>query len=151
MQLVGQPAPKFSIQTSEGKTVSSDDFANHAATVLNFVAPNCGYCKRQLPNVEKIRPEYEKKGIRFVNMSQTMRKEYTPEEAMGVFNGTGADLEFAYDQGNAVGKMFKATGFPTMVVIGKDGKVAHVNIGAKPDIDAVLKGQLDALISKSKP
>ena len=42
-------------KTLDGKTLSNADFKNHPATVLNFVAPNCGYCKRALPNVEKVR------------------------------------------------------------------------------------------------
>lgn len=148
MELVGKPAPQFSLNTVEGKPVSSAELAKHPATVLNFVAPNCGYCKRQLPNVEKIRAEYEAKGVRFINMNQTMgKKQYTPEEALDVFKGAGSHMEFAYDDGNRVGKMFKATGFPTMVVINRDGKVEHVNIGAKADIDTLLKKQLDDIIA----
>ncbi|MGB0717192.1 MAG: FCSD flavin-binding domain-containing protein, partial [Phycisphaerae bacterium] len=33
--------------------------------------------------------------------------------------------------------------------LGKDGKIAHVNVGAKPNIDTLLAGQLDALIKKA--
>ena len=146
MEMVGKQSPDFTLNTIEGKPVSNAEFAKHPATILNFVAPNCGFCKKLLPNVEKIRPEYEAKGVRFINMCQTMRKQYTPEEALDVFKGTGAQFEFAYDDGNKIGKMFKATSFPTMVVINREGKVEHVNIGAKPDIENVLKGQLDALI-----
>ena len=54
------------LDTLEGKKVASADFGKNVATVLNFVAPNCGYCKKQLPTVEKIREEYEKKGVRFL-------------------------------------------------------------------------------------
>ena len=149
-QLVGKPAPKFSLKTLDGKSLSNDDFANHAATVLNFVAPNCGFCKRQIPQIEKVRKEYEAKGVRFVNVTQTMRKEYTNDQVVDVMKKVGSNLELAPDKGNVVGKMFRATGYPTMVVVGKDGKIAHVHIGAARDIDTKLKTQLDALI-KGKP
>lgn len=151
MQMVGQPAPAFSIDTLDGKKVSSDDFKNHSATVLNFVAPNCGYCKKQLPNVEAIRAEYEAKGVRFVNVAEKMgSKEFTTEEIVDVFKGVGSRLELAKDTDNKVGQMFKAVSFPTMVVVNKNGKIEHVNIGAAPDIDKSLKAQLDGLIA-SKP
>jgi len=148
MQLVGQPAPAFTIDTLDGKKVSSDDFKNHPATVLNFVAPNCGFCKKQLPNVESIRAEYEAKGVRFVNVAQKMgAKEYTTEEIVDVFKGVGSRLELAKDSDNKVGQMFKAVSFPTMVVVNKDGKIEHVNIGAQQDLDKSLKSQLDGLIA----
>ena len=148
MQMVGQPAPAFSIDTLEGKKVSSDDFKNHPATVLNFVAPNCGFCKKQLPNVESIRAEYEAKGVRFVNIAQKMgAKEFTTEEIVDVFKGVGSRLELAKDSENKVGQMFKAVSFPTMVVVNKEGKIEHVNIGALQDLDKSLKTQLDVLIA----
>lgn len=147
--LVGKKAPDFTTQTVEGKTVSSADFGNHPATVLNFVAPNCGFCKKQIPNVEKIREKYEKQGVRFVNMAMTMRKEYSVEDTIKVFEGVGSKLELAKDAGNKIGSSYKAQSFPTMIVVGKDGNIAHVNIGAKPNMDQLLSSQLDGLIKKA--
>ncbi|MFH1108237.1 MAG: redoxin family protein [Planctomycetota bacterium] len=148
MQLVGQTAPAFAIDTLEGKKVSSDDFKNHPATVLNFVAPNCGFCKKQLPNVESIRAEYEAKGVRFVNIAQKMgAKEFTNEEIIDVFKGVGSRLELAKDTENKVGQLYKAVSYPTMVVVNKDGKIEYVNVGAQQDIDKSLKTQLDGLIA----
>jgi thiol-disulfide isomerase/thioredoxin len=148
MALVGQPAPAFAIDTLEGKKVSSDDFKNHPATVLNFVAPNCGFCKKQLPNVESIRAEYEAKGVRFVNIAQKMgAKEYTNDEIIDVFKGVGSRLELAKDTDNQIGQLYKAVSYPTMIVVNKDGKIEHVNVGAQQDIDKSLKTQLDRLIA----
>ena len=147
--LVGKPAPQFvAMKTLAGKEISNSDFANHPATVLNFVAPNCGFCKRSLPDVEKVRKEYESKGVRFINVAQTMRKKYTTDEVVEVFKKTGSQLEIAHDAANAIGKKFKATSFPTMVVISRTGKIVAVNIGAKKNLEALLKGQLDKLLAE---
>ncbi|MFQ5590996.1 MAG: TlpA family protein disulfide reductase [Phycisphaerae bacterium] len=146
LELVGKKAPSFSIKTIDGKPLGDSDFANHPATVLNFVAPNCGFCKRQIPNVEKIRQEYEAKGVRFVNVAQKMRKDYTTEETVKVFEGVGSKLELATEFTNTVGGLYKATSYPTMMVVDSSGKIRHVNIGAKADLDKLVKGQLDALI-----
>ena len=51
---------------------------------------------------------------------------------------------------NTVGQMFGATGFPTMVVIGKDGKVAAINTGNIADLETRMTGQLDALLAASR-
>lgn len=147
LDLVGQPAPAFAIDTFEGKKVSSENFKDHPATVLNFVAPNCGFCKKQLPGVETVRAEYEAKGVRFVNIAQKMGKDFTEQEMTDVFKGVGSRLELAKDADNKIGQLYKAVSFPTMFVVARDGKIAHVNIGAQPEIDKFLKGQLDALIA----
>jgi len=146
--LVGKPAPAFSVETIEGKTLSNAGFKDHPATVLNFVAPNCGYCKRQLPNVEKVRAEYEAKGVRFVNVVQKMRKDFSKEEILDVMKGAGSQLEVSTSDfgDNKVGGEFKAVSFPTLFVVNRDGKIANVNVGAKQNLDALLKGQLDALL-----
>jgi len=147
--LVGTPAPAFSLQTVAGKPLTSDDFSKHPATVPNFVAPNCGFCKKQVPNVDKVRAEYEAKGVRFVNVAEKMgQKDFTTEETVDVFKQAGSNLELAKDEGNTIGAQYKAQSFPTMIIVGKDGKIEHVNIGAKPDIETLLKGQLDGLIAK---
>jgi thiol-disulfide isomerase/thioredoxin len=148
-ELVGTQAPSFSLKTVDGKDLSSDEFAKRPAMVLNFVAPNCGFCKKQVPNLDKVRAEYEAKGIRFVNVVQRMgTKDFEPAEAVDIFKQAGSNLELAKDTGNEIGLLFKATSYPTMVIVGKDGKIEHVNVGAKPDIEQVVKSQLDALIAK---
>lgn len=150
MDLVGKPAPQFALKTLEGKSLSTADFKNHPATVLNFVAPNCGYCKRQLPNVEAVRKEYEAKGIRFVNVVQKMRKDFTVGEMKDVLEKTGANLEIVtgdFAEGKVGREQFKAVSYPTMVVVDKTGKIAHVNIGAQQDLEKTLKGQLDTLMA----
>jgi thiol-disulfide isomerase/thioredoxin len=150
--LVGKPAPTFKITTLDGKTVSNDSFKEHPATVLNFIAPNCGYCKKQLPNVEKVRKEYESKGVRFVTVAQKMRKDYTDDEIVDVMKKAGANLELSTSDfaTKKVGGQFKAVSFPTMFVVNREGKIAYVNIGAKQNLESLLKGQLDGLI-KGKP
>lgn len=147
--LVGTQAPAFALTTVDGKSISNADLGKNKAMVLNFVAPNCGFCKRQVPNVDKVRAEYESKGVVFLNVAEKMgQKEFTVEETVSIFKEAGSNLPIARDENNTVGGMFKAQSYPTMVVLGKSGKIEHVNIGAKPDLETILKGQLDALIKQ---
>lgn len=149
--LVGKPVPSFTLTTLKGKTVTNASLSEHPATVLNFVAPNCGFCKRQIPTVEKIRQDFEEKGVRFINVVQKMRKDFSPEQIVDIMKGVGSQLELALSDfdSNKVGGEFKAVSFPTMVVVDRSGKVAHVNIGAKPDLDSLLRSQLGSLVQNT--
>lgn len=145
--MVGQPAPNFTLTTMDGKSVTSKDFGKHSATVLNFVAPNCGFCKRQMPNVEKVRSEFESKGVRFVNVAMKMgSKEFPDDEIHKIFKDAGSNIEIAKDPNNQVGQSFKAQSFPTLFVVDKTGKIAHVTIGAKADLETTLRGELSEMV-----
>ena len=154
MELIGNSAPTFNIDTVDGQPISSTKWGDYKATVLNFVAPNCGFCKRQVPNVEKVRKDYADKGILFVNVAQKMRKDFTTDEVVRVFSGLGSNIPIAHDPTNIVGRKFKAVSFPTMVVVDRAGKVDNVHIGAKADLEQTLRKELDNLItgpSHAKP
>jgi thiol-disulfide isomerase/thioredoxin len=148
MDLIGKPAPALALTTLGGQAVSNKEFGKYGATVLNFVAPNCGFCGKQLPAVERVRQVYQPAGVRFVNISQQMGQQvFSPQDAEAKYLSLGSKLELAIDAGNTVGQLFSATAYPTMVVIGKNGNVAQVNVGAKENIEEVLKQQLDSLLN----
>lgn len=147
--LVGTKAPAFDLKTLGGKTVSNESVKG-SITVLDFFAPNCGFCKKQMPRLEALRAEYESKGVRFLYVQETMRKPFTQEEVAQVLSEIGVKGEVAVDPENAVGKQFQATGFPTMVVVGKSGAIEAVNVGNRADLEPRVKAQLDALL-EGKP
>lgn len=147
--LVGTKAPAFDLKTLGGKTVSNESVKG-SITVLDFFAPNCGFCKKQMPRLETLRAEYESKGVRFLYVQETMRKPFTQEEVAQVLSEIGVKGEVAVDPENAVGKQFQATGFPTMVVVGKSGAIEAVNVGNRADLEPRVKAQLDALL-EGKP
>ena len=144
-KMIGQRAPSFRLKTLAGKSISDGDFKDSTATALNFVAPNCPFCRRQVPVVEKLRAEYEAKGIRFVNVNETFGKPFTDEQAAETWKSVGSNIELAPDPGNKVGEMFKAASYPTLVVVDKAGTIRYVNIGAN-EVNS-LKAQLDGLLS----
>jgi len=146
--LVGKPAPAFKLTSVDGKEVSKQVLAGKVS-VLNFFSPRCPFCRKQLPRVDKMRSQYEAKGVRFINVSQTMRQPpYTQEQVveavkqMGVSGG-----ELVIDKGNKVGRLFKAVSYPTMIVVGKNGMIEAVNIGNLKDLEKRVAAQLDALLA----
>ncbi len=146
MEMVGKPAPKLELSTLGGETLSSDEFKEHPATVLNFYAPNCPACKYQIPRLEQIRAEYEPKGVRFVNVTETLHgKTFTNEQIETVMKNLKTEIDVVLDPGNQVGRTYKVRSFPTMFVLDRAGKIQDVFIGgsgpakAKSKIEALVK------------
>ena len=144
--MVGKIPAEFSLTTLAGKTIGTADFASHKATVLNFVAANCPYCLKQIPLVERIRAEYEPKGVRFVNVSLTFMKDFTAREAADIFAQYGSRIELAKGENDGVGNLFNVSAFPTLSILDSSGTVKHVSIGAKNNLMTLLRGQLDSLL-----
>ncbi len=142
--MTGLSIPQFTIQTIDKKPVSDEEIQNVPATVLNFVAADCGFCKRQMPQVESIRVEYEKKGVRFINICETLKKKYPIDEIPKMMDANGSHSELSHDPDNKIGKLFKVTSFPTMFVVRRDGRIENVNVGVRTA--SRLRGQLDEIL-----
>lgn len=147
LTMIGQASPDFSLSLQGGGKLTRADAAGHPATVLNFVAPNCGFCRRQIPLVETARAAYESKGVLFVNVGQTMRKEFSAEDVQKVMQELGTNLPLAHDPTNQVGRLFKVTSYPTLVILRPDGQIDDVIIGAKKNLGELLQARLDPLVS----
>jgi len=149
LALVGQRAPEIALETRRARAVSNESFTEHNATVLNFFAPNCPYCRRQIPAVETVRTAFADRGVRFVNVAETMGGvEYGIEATMDVLASLGAQLEVAADAGNEVGQRFRATGLPTLFVVDRRGTVRWVAIGARENLEETLVARLQALLAE---
>jgi len=144
--LVGHVPEAFSLSTIDGQRVGSAEFSNHKATVLNFVALDCPFCLMQIPKVENIRAEYQAQSVRFVNVLQTMRKDYPSREASELLTRLGSHIELAMDEGNKTGRRFSVTSWPCLFILNSDGVVRHVSRGNKKDLMARLRGQLDSVL-----
>jgi thiol-disulfide isomerase/thioredoxin len=147
LALVDKPAPSFSLATVDGDEVSTKALAASPATILNFFAPNCGYCKRQLPLVEKVRAAFEERGVRFVNVREVMGQPFSIEATDTVLAQLGVDLELAVDEGNAIGKKFQVTGYPTLFLVDRKGTVRHVRVGAGANIAEDLSTRLEKMLA----
>jgi len=142
--IVGEEAPEYSLTTVNGQAIRKDG----KITVLNFYASRCPFCRRQLPRVDKVRPEYEAKGVQFVNVVIPWRGaplvEATETAFLKQINVQGV---LALDTSRSASGGFKVGGVPSMAIVGKTGKVEAVNIGNKPDLEVRIKAQLDALLA----
>jgi hypothetical protein len=52
----------------------------------------------------------------------------------------------ALDGRGEVGQKFRVQGIPQTVIVGRDGKIEHVHLGASPDLESSLKEVLEPLL-----
>lgn len=123
----GDPIPLFTARTMDGSDIGN---TNKEGMVLNFITPDCTYCKEQLQILHKMKSPY-----RIINVSPILLPELTEYYPQS---------EWVEDKEGALRKQFKIQGFPTMYVLGSDGKIIRVIQGLPEGLQEDLQNNLAA-------
>jgi thiol-disulfide isomerase/thioredoxin len=153
-QLVGKPAPSFTLTVLDGpgktKTLSRSDLAGKVV-MIDFWATWCGPCLMELPEVQKLIEAYakDKKDVLIVALSQDddpkeldpLRKlvEKTLADKKITLTGTSVGL-VGLDPSHSVGDAFAVNAYPTVVLLDGKGVVQAAHVGIpNGDIDGVVR------------
>jgi thiol-disulfide isomerase/thioredoxin len=145
---VGQVAPPFSVSTTAG----AFDLAQAAGkpVLLEVFATWCPHCQRETASLNELYDAYrETVHIVAVSGSQFGVDGSTPESQADVVafaEKYAVRYPIAFDPTLDVANKYLQGGFPTLVVIGKDGKIVKFRDGEIPiaeikkDLEAALHG-----------
>ncbi|WZO98605.1 sigma-70 family RNA polymerase sigma factor [Isosphaeraceae bacterium EP7] len=144
---VGTPAPEWAAEGwSDGKARTLADYRGKVV-VLDFWGRWCRGCIEQLKAMETLRQKYEPKGVVFITL-------HTPGDTESmvrqVLEHCGASLVFGFDAGRkenepgldksgVTAERYGVRGYPTVVVIDRDGKIAMngSDVSEMPKLEAL--------------
>jgi len=112
--------------------------------VVEFWATWCGPCKAAMPTMQKLHDEYASKGAVILGVNTWEQKADAAKDYM-------ASKKFTYGcllKGDDLATAYGISGIPTLVVIGKDGKVVEIEVGLADPSGAGLRKLLDAALKK---
>ncbi len=125
--VVGFAAPPFSLKTPAGQTVTLESLRGKVV-VLQFWAPWCGYCKKVMPEIQKLH-ETLKDDPR-VAIYGVVGKERGKSDPVALAKQKGCTYDLLL-KGAATASQYAVQGYPTLFIIGPDGKIIHKERGAK--------------------
>ena len=131
VSLVGVDGSRFDASVQKDKIV-----------VLDFWATWCGPCRVSLPVVAQVCKEYADKGVVFraVNLKEDA------ETIRAFLEAEPIDAAVVMDADGAAAAAYRVDAIPHTVIIGKDGIVQAVHVGASDGLEAKLRKNLDALL-----
>ncbi len=139
----GDVAPEFSVVGPQGETIKLSDYRGKII-VVDISATWCGPCQAAMPNNERVFKKYADQGVVLLGVTaDDSREAYDGwiKRSVGKYTFTmtfdlpGKDgwKDSIFNTG------YRVTGFPTMFVIGRDGKILETVSGGGPGEDYRLE------------
>jgi len=122
------PAAQFSIDGLDGKRIISSDLHGRVV-VLDFWATWCPACRRELPEIDKLYRRYQSSPDIVVWAVDVNHGGETPAKAADFARQHGYILPIAFDGSNAADALLRDSGFPSLLVLDKSGRVRLIHTG----------------------
>lgn len=137
----GTVAPDFKMKTIDGKTFKLSQLKGKTV-VLDFWASWCPDCRKDAPEVVRMYKEYAPQGVEFVGVSMDTDVAAWKKacEQYGIIYTQVSELKKFKE--TDIAKAYGVKWIPSMVVIGKDGKVA---------LSTVLTYKVDKYLKELRP
>lgn len=152
---IGGAAPDFEVPMLNGETFSLKEMRGKVI-VLDFWATWCGPCTASLPALQQVRDRYADNPdvlVATVNTDRLPRREEALTRWMAKRKLTLPVL--LDDARQTVSQTYRVKAIPTMVIVGRDGRVDSVQIGLPANTLSGIKDHvieaIDAALAKPTP
>ena len=125
---VNDLAPEFDLAGPDGKHVTLSSLKG-SVVVLDFWGTWCIPCQKAAPAIEALHQKYKDQGVKIFGLAVREANDQNPTNYM-------KDHSLTYGlllQADAVARSYKVRVFPTYIVIGRDGAIAHISTKNKED------------------
>ncbi len=142
----GDRAPWFAAELADGSTFEMADLQGKVI-LINFWATWCGPCVGEMPAFESLYKDYaDNPDVAIVAVDVEEKK-----KTVDFFAETnGYTFPIAYDEDGKIGMQYPTSGIPYTVIVGKDGYIRTIHLGAR-DADTqyeIYKADIEAALSE---
>ena len=146
----GKPAPDLTLKNLDGKDISLSQY-KCKIVLVNFWAPWCEPCKAEIPELIELQQKYGAKGFTVLGVAmddegRSVVAPFVEKERFDVKGGQPSGMNYPIVIGNdAAGDKFGGLiGFPTSVLVGRDGTQIKRITGliSYEDISKAIESQL---------
>ncbi len=117
--------------------------------IVSFWASWCGYCLKEMPILAAIQKKMGTADLQVVGVNH--------DDDLDTFSKIqrrwkDLDVILTYEAGdNRISKPYDVNGLPYMVMIGRDGRIAHIHVGYGEDMLDDILGEIQDLLDTPAP
>jgi thiol-disulfide isomerase/thioredoxin len=148
----GEAPPDALGTTQRGQEVTVSSL-HGKVVVVSFWATWCGYCMKELPVLAGLQTLATERGLplQVVTINHEEDRQ-TYVRTVRALRPRLPGLLMTWDRDGALGKPYGTDkGIPVMVMLHRDGTVAHVHVGYGEDMLDSLVAEINALLSEPAP
>lgn len=128
---IGAAAPNFILPDLSGKEIELKSLQGKVV-MLNFWATWCGWCKVEMPAMQKLQREFKEQGLVIL----TINYKEDADTARAFLEENNYSFMTLLDVDGLVAKqVYQTRSLPTTVVINKEGKIVAYDRGAQSERD----------------
>jgi thiol-disulfide isomerase/thioredoxin len=142
------PAPPYTGRTLDGEPFELAGYQGNVV-LLNVWATWCEPCKQEMPELQALHTRHFKDGFTVIGVSaDAMRLAAEVRRLVAQFGLTYPNV---HDARNTVSQTFKVHGYPTSILIGRDGGMLWRRDGLIEPGDPELAAALAAALAAPRP
>lgn len=115
---------EFSVTSLDGTTYTEEIFTKADVNVVIFWTTWCGYCKMEMPALQKVMEKYSGQSIQFFNVVLNAETDYYKSQAQDLLNQLGVTYPcLVYNDSMSDGYVSGITGYPRTIYLNREGKL----------------------------
>jgi len=139
---IGKEIPEFQLKDINGNTISSEN-SKGKVLVLNFWFTACKTCIAEMPELNSVYEKYKSNpDVVFASITFNSKK-----EVKQFLKQNTLDYPTVVEAEKTC-KDFKIEGYPTNIIVGKNGKIAQYIEGGFPKIGDVISESIDKALKE---
>ena len=145
---LASPAPDFTLQSLDGKTMRLSDFRGKAV-LLNFWATWCGPCKIEMPWFVELQNQYAAQGLQIVGVAMD---DASKEDISKFAKDMGVNYPILIGKESVGDEYGGVPALPESFLIGRDGKIVDKILGlrGKAEIEDAIKKAINTQSTSSQ-
>ncbi len=145
---LGSALIPFSLPDADGKTHSSDEYADRKVLIVMFICNHCPYVQGIRNQLIDLQAGFDSKEVQCIGINSNDAGEYpddSPEEMKKAIQEFGINFPYLVDETQEVAKKYQAQCTPDIFVFDAEKRLAYHGRVQE------LKAAIDALLRGGKP
>ena len=145
----GEVPPDALGHTQNGHAVTVSSLHGNVV-VISFWATWCGYCMKELPILAGIQTQASDHHLALQVVAVDHKEDHDVfRKSARLLQSRLPNLLVTWDREGAIGRPFGADkGIPVMVLLHRNGSVAHVHVGYSDDMLDTIVGEINRLLAE---
>lgn len=140
-KVIGHAAADWNVKDLDGKSHALKDYRGKVV-ILDFWYRGCGWCIRAMPQMVKLTDDFKGQSVAVLGMN-TDRKDSDAKFVMETMK-----LNYPALKAEGIPEKYEVRGFPTLIIIDQEGKVADIHVGYSPTLREEVSKSVKAILAK---